>query len=237
MMLEEGGVTHLGVATDHVIESFRNDMWPGYKTGEGIDPDLYRQFPILEQGLAAMGITVWPMVEFEADDALGAAAAVASADERVTQVLICTPDKDLAQCVEGERVVMLDRRHGTITSIPDYLGLVGDTADGYPGLKGWGAKSTGTVLASYGHIEDIPDDASTWNVKVRGAAKLAEVLSEQRDDALLFREIATVRRDAPVSSVDDMAWRGPTDDLPEMCRLLDRPDWVDKVDRLAQRSG
>ncbi len=251
MMLEEGGVTHLGVATDHVIESFRNDMWAGYKTGEGIDPDLYRQFPILEQGLAAMGITVWPMVEFEADDALGAAAAVASADERVTQVLICTPDKDLAQCVEGERVVMLDRRHGTITdhagvvakwgvppeSIPDYLGLVGDTADGYPGLKGWGAKSTGTVLASYGHIEDIPDDASTWNVKVRGAAKLAEVLSEQRDDALLFREIATVRRDAPVSSVDDMAWRGPTDDLPEMCRLLDRPDWVDKVDRLAQRSG
>jgi 5'-3' exonuclease len=219
------GATHVGVATDHVIESFRNDLWPGYKTGAGIDPALWSQFPLLEEALTAMGIVVWPMVEFEADDALAAAAEKAARDPRVDRVLICTPDKDLAQCVRGTRVVQLNRRTRVImdeagvvakfgvlpASIPDYLALVGDTADGYPGLKGWGAKSTAAVLAKYGHIDAIPDDWRTWKVNATGAATLAATLVREREYALLFRTLATLRTDIPVfDAVDDLRWNGPT---------------------------
>jgi 5'-3' exonuclease len=222
-MLEEGA-THMGVATDHVIESFRNALWPGYKTGEGIDPVLYAQFALLEEALRALGVVVWPMVEFEADDALAAAAAMGGADARVDQVLVCTPDKDLAQCVRGDRVVQLDRRTGERrdeagvgrkfgvlpASIPDWLALVGDSADGYPGLPGWGKTSAATVLARYQHIERIPTLASEWDVSVRGAARLAATLTEQRDRALLFRELATLRTDAPIGTdVDALRWTGP----------------------------
>jgi 5'-3' exonuclease len=220
MMLEDGS-THLGVATDHVIESFRNDLWEDYKTGEGIDPELRSQFPLLEDALAAFGFTVWAMVEQEADDALAAAAHVAGADPRVEQVVICTPDKDLGQCVGG-KVVQLDRRNRRLLdaagvrekfgvdpeSIPDYLALVGDSADGFPGLPGWGAKSAAAVLGHYGHIEAIPDDARKWEVVVRGAAGLAATLSQARDLALHFRLLATLRVDAPVGVVDDWRWAG-----------------------------
>jgi 5'-3' exonuclease len=222
-MLEEGA-THVGVATDHVIESFRNALWPGYKTGEGIDPVLYAQFEPLEEALRALGVIVWPMVEFEADDALAAGAAMAAADPRVEQVLVCTPDKDLAQCVRGDRVVQLDRRTGERrdeagvrrkfgvppASIPDWLALVGDSADGYPGLPGWGKTSAATVLARYRHIEHIPRLATEWDISVRGAARLATTLSEQRDRALLFRELATLGTDAPIGTeVDALRWTGP----------------------------
>jgi 5'-3' exonuclease len=207
--LQREGATHIGVATDHVIESFRNPLWPGYKTGEGIDPILFAQFPLLEEALVDAGIVVWPMVEFEADDALAAAAAIADADPRVERVIICTPDKDLAQCVRGSRVVQLNRRTRTYfdeagivakfgvppASIPDYLALVGDAADGFPGLPGWGAKSTSTVLARYGHIEAIPANAREWNVAVAGSAKLAQTLQRDYDAALLFRTLATLRVD------------------------------------------
>ena len=221
----EGGVTHIAVATDHVIESFRNNLWPGYKTGEGIEPDLLSQFPLLEETLSAAGVAVWPMVEFEADDALAAAAAAASRDARVERVILCTPDKDLAQCVHGERVVQLNRRTsvtldegGVIRkfgvspkSIPDYLALVGDAADGYPGLPGWGAKSTAAVLAKFGHIEYIPVDSSDWKVNAAGAASLAATLSRERDRALLFRTLATLRTDiALLEDVDQLRWKGPT---------------------------
>jgi len=220
----EGGSTHLGVATDHVIESFRNALWPGYKTGEGMDPVLYAQFEPLEEALSALGVTVWPMVDFEADDALAAAAAVAAADARVEQVVICTPDKDLAQCVRGERVVQLDRRRGEQrdeagvrkkfgvppASIPDWLALVGDSADGFPGLPGWGAASAATVLARYGHLEQIPERAADWEVAVRGAARLAATLAEQGERARLFRTLATLRADAPIgAAVDALRWTGP----------------------------
>ncbi len=195
------GATHLAVATDHVIESFRNDLWPGYKTGAGIEEALLAQFHPLEQALSAMGVVVFPMIEFEADDALASAAAVAAADARVARVLICTPDKDLAQCVFGERIVQFDRRArvmrdeaGVIkkfgvppASIPDYLALVGDSADGYPGLPGWGAKSAAAVLAHYGHLDRIPDRASQWDVTVRGASALAATLAAQREQAMVFR--------------------------------------------------
>jgi 5'-3' exonuclease len=218
------GATYIGVATDHVIESFRNDMWPGYKTGEGIDPALWAQFPLLEEALAAAGITVWPMVEFEADDALAAAAAAAIADPRVERAIICTPDKDLAQCVRGTRVVQLLRRTNKIVdeagvlakfgvppaSIPDYLALVGDAADGYPGLPGWGAKSTAAVLARYGHLEAIPADARDWNVNVASPAKLAQTLERDREFALLFRRLATLRADIPLfEDVDELRWVQP----------------------------
>ncbi len=213
----QSGVTHLGVATDHVIESFRNDLWPGYKTGEGIDPDLLQQFPLLETALRAMGVVVWAMVEYEADDALAAAAVAAAAEPRVERVVICTPDKDLAQCVQGTRVVQLDRRKGVTrdesgviarfgvppASIPDYLALVGDTADGYPGLQGWGAKSAATVLARYHHIEAIPSDPLQWKVSVASPKSLARVLHEDREKALLFRQLATLQTDIPLfDSVD-----------------------------------
>jgi 5'-3' exonuclease len=220
----EGGATHLGVATDHVIESFRNALWPDYKTGEGMDPLLYAQFEPLEDALATLGVVVWPMVEFEADDALAAAAAMAAADARVEQVVICTPDKDLAQCVRGQRVVQLDRRRNeqrdeagvrqkfgvTPASIPDWLALVGDSADGFPGLPGWGATSAATVLARYEHLERIPERAADWSVPVRGAERLAATLNEQGERARLFRTLATLRADAPIGvDVDGLRWAGP----------------------------
>lgn len=228
--LVQDGATHIGVATDHVIESFRNELWPGYKTGEGIDPALLTQFPILEEGLRAWGLTVWPMVEFEADDALASAAAKAADDPRVEQVVICTPDKDLAQCVRGTRVVQLDRVRKTVrdeagvvsrfgvppTSIPDYLALVGDSADGFSGLPGWGPKSAATLLSRYGTVDAIPDDPAEWDVRVPRAAALARTLAEQRDLARLFRTLATLRTDVPVfETVDKLEWRGPTSTLPE----------------------
>jgi 5'-3' exonuclease len=203
------GATHIGVATDHVIESFRNDLWSGYKTGEGIDPLLWAQFPLLEEALAAAGFVVWPMKEFEADDGLAAAAAIAAADPRVERVIICTPDKDLAQCVSGTHVIQLNRRTRTFfdeagivakfgvrpASIPDYLALVGDAADGFPGLPGWGAKSAARVLFRYGHLEAIPADPRSWDVQVTSAAKLSQTLERERDTALLFRTLATLRTD------------------------------------------
>jgi len=220
----EGGATHVGVATDHVIESFRNALWEGYKTGEGIEPLLRAQFEPLEDALGALGVIVWPMVDFEADDALAAAAAMAAADARVQQVVVCTPDKDLAQCVRGARVVQLDRRaketrdeSGVVkkfgvrpAAIPDWLALVGDSADGFPGLPGWGAVSAAAVLARYGRLEDIPKLAGDWDVPVRGALRLATTLAEQRERALLFRVLATLREDAPIGvDVDGLRWRGP----------------------------
>jgi 5'-3' exonuclease len=221
----KGGATHIAVATDHVIESFRNGLWPGYKTGEGIEPDLLAQFPLLEETLAAAGVVVWPMVEFEADDALAAAAVAAARDKRVGRVIICTPDKDLAQCVQGERIVQLDRRKrvtrdeaGVIqkfgvapASIPDYLALVGDAADGFPGLPGWGAKSSAAVLAKFAHIESIPADWRDWNVNVANASALAHTLSQERDLVILFRTLATLRTDIPLfDDVDELRWNGPT---------------------------
>jgi 5'-3' exonuclease len=220
-----GGATHIAVATDHVIESFRNGLWSGYKTGEGIEPDLLAQFPLLEETLTAAGVVVWPMVEFEADDALGAAAVAADRDPRVGQVIICTPDKDLAQCVRGTRIVQLNRRTrvtldeaGVIqkfgvspASIPDYLALVGDAADGYPGLAGWGAKSTAAVLAKFGHIESIPDDWREWHVNATNASALAHTLVHERDLALLFRTLATLRTEIKLfEDVDQLRWDGPS---------------------------
>lgn len=218
------GATHVGVATDHVIESFRNDMWPGYKTGAGVDPLLLGQFVLLEEALDAMGVTVWPMVALEADDAMAAAARTAASDEAVGRVIICTPDKDLAQCVRGSRVVQMDRRTRAIrdetgviarfgvppTSIPDYLALVGDAADGYPGLAGWGAKSAAAVLAKYGHLEQIPDDWRTWGVNAARPGALARTLASERDLAFLFRDLATLRTDVPLfTSIDELRWQGP----------------------------
>lgn len=223
--LVQDGATHIGVATDHVIESFRNHLWAGYKTGDGIAPDLWAQFPLLEEGLEAWGLKVWPMVEFEADDALAAAAVKAAEDPRVEQVVICTPDKDLAQCVRGTRIVQRDRvrkvtrdEAGVVekfgvppASIPDYLALVGDSADGFPGLPGWGARSAAKVLARWGHLDRIPDDPRAWDVDVRGAGALAATLAAQRADAMLFRQLATLRLDVPVfASVDELRWQGPT---------------------------
>jgi 5'-3' exonuclease len=221
----KGGVTHVGVATDHVIESFRNSLWRGYKTSAGVPRDLLSQFPLLEEALGALGVVVWPMVEFEADDALATAAQVAVADRRVDKVVICTPDKDLAQCVQGTRVVQLNRRTrvtmdeaGVITkfgvppaSIPDYLALVGDASDGYPGLRGWGAKSAAAVLAPFGKLEAIPDDWRTWKVNAMSPAALADTLVRERERAYLFRTLATLRSDVPIlTRVDDLAWSGPT---------------------------
>src|SRR5580698_4122973 len=230
------GVTHIGVATDHVIESFRNDLWPGYKTGEGIEPDLLAQFPLLEEALAALGIVVWPMVEFEADDALAAAALAAANDPRVERVIICTPDKDLAQCVRGTRIVQLDRRKNIVRdeagvvarfgvtpeSIPDYLALVGDSADGFPGLQGWGAKSAAAVLARFGHIESIPADWREWGVSVASPKALASKLTAERELALLFRVLATLRTDIPLfTSVDELEWKGSTAAFAPLAARLD----------------
>ena len=220
-----GGVSHLGVATDHVIESFRNRLWPGYKTSEGVPADLLAQFPLLEEALTAMGVAVWPMIEYEADDALAAAAAAARRDPEVSRVIICTPDKDLAQSVEGTRVVQLNRRTNELrdeqgvvakfgvppASIPDYLALVGDPADGYPGLAGWGAKSSAAVLARFGHLESIPADPKEWHVNAANAATLSATLERNRSLALLFRDLATLRTDVPLfESVEQLRWKGPT---------------------------
>lgn len=222
-MLKDG-VTHIGVATDHVIESFRNRIWPGYKTGEGIDPQLLAQFTLLEEVLTAAGIVVWPMVEFEADDALAAAAAAATRDTRVEQVVICTPDKDLAQCVQGTRVVQLNRRRRVVIdeagvigkfgvtpkSIPDYLALVGDSADGYPGLPGWGSRSAAAILAKYSHLELIPKDWRDWRVNAVNASGIAHTLFSRYDEALLFRKLATLRTDiALFEDVEQLRWTGP----------------------------
>jgi 5'-3' exonuclease len=281
------GASHIAVATDHVIESFRNDLWPGYKTGAGIDRELFAQFELLEDVLSAAGVVVWPMVEFEADDALAAAAARAADDPRVGRVIVCTPDKDLAQCVRGgrvvqlnrrtrvtldeagvvakfgvppasipdylalvgDRVVQLDRRQQTVrdeagviekfgvppASIPDYLALVGDTADGFPGIPGWGAKSTATVLAHYLQLEAIPALAKDWDVDVRGATKLATNLAAQRDDADLFKVLATLREDADVGDVDDWCWTGPADDFEDWCERLGATGMVARAQKLAEK--
>jgi 5'-3' exonuclease len=232
----KGGATHIAVATDHVIESFRNELWPGYKTGDGVEPDLLAQFPLLEAVLSAAGILVWPMVEFEADDALAAGASAAAGDARVERVIICTPDKDLAQCVRGTRIVQLNRRTrvtldeaGVVKkfgvspeSIPDYLALMGDAADGYPGLPGWGAKSSAAVLAKFVHLESIPLDARDWRVNAANAGALADTLSRERERALLFRTLATLRTDiALFDDVDQLRWNGPTPAFADLAARLD----------------
>ena len=246
-MLEDG-TTHVGVATDHVIESFRNALWDGYKTGEGLDPLLFSQFEPLEDALTALGVRVWPMVEFEADDALAAAAAMAAADTRVDRVIVCTPDKDLAQCVRGDRVVQLDRRTKELrdesgvrrkfgvapASIPDWLALVGDSADGYPGLPGWGAKSAAAVLARYEHLEHIPKIALEWDVPVRGALRLATTLAEQHEQARLFRRLATLRPDAPIGAdVDALRWTGPRANFAAWSERLGAPTLHERASTLA----
>jgi len=235
-MLNSRVATHVGVATDHVIESFRNELWPGYKTSEGIEPELLSQFHLLEDVLTAFGVVVWPMVEYEADDALAAAAVKAAADPRVTQVRICTPDKDLAQCVSGTRIVQEDRLRRTIrdeagvvvkfgvppVSIPDYLALVGDSSDGYPGLQGWGAKSAAAVLAKFGHIEHIPADWRSWGVNCARPGALSITLEKDRELAMLFRDLATLRTDIPVfDSVDQLEWGGPKPEFQEFKTRLD----------------
>ena len=248
LQLIADGATHVGVATDHVIESFRNDLWPGYKTGEGVDPDLWSQAWPLEEALEALGVVVWAMVDDEADDALASAAAVADDDPAVEQVLICTPDKDLGQCVRGTRVVQLDRRKGQLideggviakfgvppTSIPDYLALVGDSADGFPGLPGWGAKSAAAVLARWGRIEDIPPDPSDWEVTVRGAAKLADALHAGHAEAALFKRLATLRVEPSLlAKVDDLRWMGPTALFAEVCASFDTPALARRAEAIA----
>jgi 5'-3' exonuclease len=249
-MLEDG-VTHIGVATDHVIESFRNDLWRTYKTSAGVPRELLSQFPLLEEALAAAGMTVWPMVELEADDALGAAARTAAADDRVERVLICTPDKDLGQCVGG-KVYQYDRRKQQLLgveevrakfgvdppSIPDYLALVGDSADGYPGLSGWGAKSTATVLSRYGHIDAIPLDGTPWDVDrpLGSAGRLAKSLRENLEEALLFRRLATLETAEPVlTSVDELEWKGPRPELLELATRIDAPGLAERAAKLAKR--
>jgi 5'-3' exonuclease len=230
------GATHVGVATDHVIESFRNAMWSAYKTGAGIDPDLLAQFGLLETALTALGVTVWPMVEFEADDALAAAAARCADDPAVDRVFICTPDKDLAQCVRGSRVVQVNRRTSTVLdeegvlgkfgvrprSIPDYLALVGDAADGYPGLPGWGAKSSSAVLRRFERLESIPADWRTWSVNAASPAALSATLAREWDRALLFRDLATLRTEIPLfESVEALRWTGPGPEFAAMAALFD----------------
>ena len=236
MGMIEAGATHIAVATDHVIESFRNDLWPGYKTSDGVEPELLQQFPLLEETLSAAGFVVWPMVEFEADDALAAGAALAARDPSVEQVVICTPDKDLAQCVSGTRVVQLNRRtrvtldeagiikkFGVLPeSIADYLALVGDAADGYPGLSGWGAKSSAAVLAKFLHLELIPTDCREWRVNAANASALAATLHNEMQQALLFRKLATLRTDIPLfDNVGDLKWSGPRPEFEPLATQLD----------------
>jgi len=236
--LIEGGATHVGVATDHVVESFRNQLYAGYKTSEGVPETLLAQFPVLEEALDAMGVKVWPMVEYEADDALASAAVKAALDDRVRQVFICTPDKDLAQCVAGTRVVQLDRMRNILRdeaavvtkwgvkpeSIPDYLAMVGDSADGFPGLPGWGPKAASVTLAQYPHFEDIPKDWRQWPASLRGAQRLAGVLFEQWNDALLYRVLATLRLDVPVfETVDELRWKGPRAEFERYSKFIETP--------------
>lgn len=241
----ERGTTHIGVATDKIIESFRNELYPYYKTSEGIHPKLWSQFPILEEALEALGVKVWAMVEFEADDALASAAVRAAQDDRVGKVIICTPDKDLSQCVSGQRIVQLDRMRnitrdesGVVEkfgikpeSIPDYLALVGDSADGFPGIQRWGAKAAASVLSVYSHLEDIPKDPKQWNTSVRGAATLAKTLSDSWQDALLFRTLATLRTDVDVfATVDDLQWKGPRPEFESIAQRLKAPDLNRRAD-------
>ena len=240
----ESGATHIGVATDHVVESFRNELYAGYKTSEGVPPELLSQFPILEEALAAMGVVVWPMVEFEADDALAAAAAIAAADSRVEQVMICTPDKDLAQCVRGTRIVQLDRRRNILRdekgvvekfgvgpqSIPDYLAVVGDTADGYPGLPGWGVKAAAQVFSVYPHFEDVPRDWEKWHPSIRKPRQLAATLFAEWPAAILYRTLATLRLDAPTfTELDQLRWRGPSPGFAKMCKQLGAPELLTRA--------
>jgi 5'-3' exonuclease len=249
LQLVADGATHVGVATDHVIESFRNDLWPGYKSSAGMPRELLAQFPVVEEAMEAAGFVVWPQVVHEADDGMAAAALMAAADDRVGRVVICTPDKDLGQCVGG-KVVQLDRRKGQYfdaagveerlgvppASIPDLLALVGDSADGFPGLPGWGSKSAAAILRRWGHLEAIPADPITWDAGIRGAAKLNAVLRDQYELALLFRRIATVETDAPVSgNVDELRWTGPPDPeaFAKLAASLDAPGLVDRASRLA----
>jgi 5'-3' exonuclease len=246
----EKGATHLGVATDHVVESFRNDLYPGYKTSEGVAPELLSQFPILEEALQSMGVLVWPEVYFEADDALASAATKSAQDERVRQVFICTPDKDLAQSVVGTRVVQQDRRREIVRdeagvvekfgvkpqSIPDYLAVVGDSADGYPGIAGWGTKAAALVLSQYPRLEDIPRDWKEWHPSIKRARGLSEALFSAWDDALLFRTLATLRLDAPVfDTVEDLLWKGPRPNFEETCRRLKAPDLLRRVKAAGNR--
>lgn len=248
----EKGATHLGVATDHVVESFRNDLYPGYKTSEGVAPELLSQFPILEEALQSMGILVWPEVYFEADDALASAAANAAKDAKVRQVFICTPDKDLAQSVVGTRVVQLDRRREILRdeagvvekfgvkpqSIPDYLAVVGDSADGYPGIAGWGTKAAALVLSQYPRLEGIPKDWKKWHPSIKRARALSESLFSAWDDALLFRTLATLRLDAPVfDTVEELCWQGPRADFEKTCRRLKAPDLLRRVEKSSKSRG
>jgi len=240
----EQGATHLGVATDHVIESFRNGLYPGYKTSAGVPEPLLSQFPILEEGLAAMGVVIWPMVEFEADDALASAAVQAARSEAVSQVIVSTPDKDLGQCVAGTRIVQLDRRRGFLrdeagveakfgvkpASIPDYLAVVGDSADGFPGIPCWGEKAARQTLSRYLHLENIPKDWHAWDNSIGNARRLAMSLSEHWDDALLFRTLATLRTDLAVfDSVEGLRWRGPGASFREMCSAMGSPDLYERA--------
>lgn len=249
LSLIESGATHIGVATDHVVESFRNELYDGYKTSEGVPEELLSQFPILEEMLMAMGVKVWPETYFEADDALAAAALKAAKDKRVEQVLICTPDKDLAQCVSGTRVVQLDRRRDVLrdeagvvekfgvkpASIPDYLAVVGDTADGYPGLRGWGEKAAGAVFSQYPHLEDVPKDWQKWNPAIRKARPLSETLFANWNDALLFRTLATLRFDAPVfDSINELQWKGPGAGFEECCRRIKADGLLDRARKAAK---
>jgi 5'-3' exonuclease len=252
LSLIESGATHVGVATDHVVESFRNDLYDGYKTSEGVAEELLSQFPIVEEMLIAMGVKVWPETYFEADDALAAAAVKATQDERVEQVLICTPDKDLAQCVSGTRIVQLDRRRNILrdeagvvekfgvrpASIPDYLAVVGDTADGYPGLRGWGEKAAAAVFSQYPHLEDVPKDWQKWNPSIRKARPLSETLISNWEDALLFRTLATLRLDVRVfDSIDELCWKGPGRDFERSCRALNAKTLLEKAEKLARSAS
>ncbi len=245
----ESGTTHIGVATDHVIESFRNKLWPDYKNSEGVDPNILAQFPLLEEGLAAMGVTVWPMIELEADDALAGAALSLSTFQEVARIIICSPDKDLAQCVRDDRVVQLDRRTQKIRnetgvkerfgvepgSIPDWLALVGDSADGYPGLAGWGERSASVILGYYGHLEAIPPMVEDWQVNIRGAVRLAKTLRENFKLALRFRDLATLRTKEPqIASLEQIRWRGPDPRFTSLCSRLDDNQLFDRIAKLAQ---
>jgi 5'-3' exonuclease len=238
LALIEAGATHVGVATDHVVESFRNDLYPGYKTSEGVPEPLLAQFPVLEEALESMGVVVWPMIRYEADDALASAAAKAAQDDRVRQVLVCTPDKDLAQVVVGTRVVQLDRMRGILRdeagvfakwgvkpeSIPDYLAVVGDSADGFPGLPGWGPKAAALTFSEYVHFEDVPKDWRRWPPSMRGAQRLAGVLFEQWNEALLYRTLATLKLDVPVlETVDELQWKGPRPEFERYSKRLQSP--------------
>ncbi|MGA8343967.1 MAG: 5'-3' exonuclease H3TH domain-containing protein [Candidatus Sulfotelmatobacter sp.] len=248
----ERGATHIGVATDHVVESFRNDLYPRYKTAEGVPPELLSQFPILEEALEAMGVVVWPMVDYEADDALASAAARAAQDERVNQVIICTPDKDLGQCVVGTRVVQLDRRQNIVRdeagvvakfgvkpqSIPDFLAVVGDSADGFPGVAGWGPKAGALVLSQYPHFESIPKDWRQWHPSIRKARLLSESLFSGWNDALLFRTLATLRVDVPVfGMVEDLRWKGPAPRFKDYCQRMKSADLLRRATAAGSRLG